>query len=156
MRYLYENVAKRKEIQCFEAGFDIYFPCKRITFHKNYNFNNSICSTCIVTIHFFPRYSAPQSSNVFKTGRTVLPKSVIEYSTFGGISGYIFLATSPSASSSLSCFVSIFGDTSGMSCWILLYRKVSLASRHSIMGFHLPPMTFKVASMGQLQWFRVQ
>lgn len=41
------------------------------------------------------------------TGRSSFPLAVIEYSTIGGICWWTFRASTPSASSSRSCFVSV-------------------------------------------------
>ena len=56
-----------------------------------------------------PRFSTarPQASMERKTGSSVLPSGVNEYSTFGGISRKSLRSTTPSSSSSRSCFDSV-------------------------------------------------
>ena len=74
------------------------------------------------------------------TGSSVRPKSVSEYSTFGGTCGYTSRCTMPSASNSRSCKVSIRCVICGKSLCNSLNRRVSGSRWYKINTFHLPPM----------------
>ena len=79
-------------------------------------------------------------------GIRLLPRSVSDYSTLGGISAYSFLEISPSASRFFRVSVSTLGDMSGIALPISLKRVASFsASTHSTSMVHLPEkrlMTF--------------
>ena len=79
-------------------------------------------------------------------GIRLSPSSVSEYSTFGGISGYIFRLISLSASRLLNVSVSTFGDMSGIVFPMVLNRVFPFSERtHNIRSDHFPEkcdMTF--------------
>ena len=79
-------------------------------------------------------------------GIRLSPSSVSEYSTFGGISGYIFRLISLSDSRLLNVSVSTFGDMSGIVFPMVLNRVFPFSERtHNIRSDHFPEkcdMTF--------------
>lgn len=74
-----------------------------------------------------------------------------EYSTRGGISGYILRFTSPSASRPLSVVLRTFGEMSGSALPMVLKRVLPFSDRrHSISNAHLPEKRETTLRMGQL------
>lgn len=82
-------------------------------------------------------------------GFMLLPISVSEYSTFGGITGKISRLTNPPLSNSRSCCVSILGVAPGISLLNSEKRNVLAVSFHNISDLYFPPIIPSVASTGQ-------
>lgn len=80
-----------------------------------------------------------QEISCSSSGIRLLPRSVREYSTRGGISAYSLRNTRPSASSLFSVSVRTFGDISGIALPMALKRVVSFSDNtHKISIAHLP------------------
>ena len=83
-------------------------------------------------------------------GIKLLPRSVKEYSTLGGISAYRYRSTKPSCSRLLSVLLSTFDDMSGMALLSALKRVLSFSDNiHNINIGHLPEMCESTLRMGQ-------
>lgn len=85
-------------------------------------------------------------------GIRVLPRSVSEYSTRGGISAYSLREINPSVSRFLSVSDSTLGDMSGIALPMALKRVASFsASTHSTSIDHLPEKRDMTFLTGQLE-----
>ena len=83
-------------------------------------------------------------------GIKLLPRSVKEYSTLGGISAYRYRSTRPSCSRLLSVLLSTFDDISGIALLMALNRVLSFSDKmHKINIGHLPEMCESTLRMGQ-------
>lgn len=83
-------------------------------------------------------------------GKRLLPRGVSEYSTFGGISAYIFRLIRPSVSRFFSVSESTFGDMSGIALPMALKRVASLSARTQIISrAHLPEKRDMIFLTGQ-------
>ena len=97
------------------------------------------------------KFSIAHEISESRWGRRLRPRSVNEYSTFGGTAGYNFLAIRPSSVSVLSVAVSIFWETSGMQRYMSLNHSVPCCSRVFRTNIaHLSPMRASMLRMGHL------
>ena len=71
---------------------------------------------CFLNSMMSPILSIAHDNKLLMCGRRLLPLSVSEYSTRGGISGKASLCTNQSASRILRVVVNIFWEMSGISC----------------------------------------
>ena len=81
-------------------------------------------------------------------GLRVIPNSLNEYSTLGGISGNTFRTTIPCSSNSRSCCVNVFVVILPKNRCNSLKRIVPLYKCHNIFSFHFPLNMFNPTSTG--------
>jgi len=96
------------------------------------------------------RYAAPQSRISVKIGIKLRPSSVMEYSTFGGTTGYTVRVMRFCSSSSRSWWVSTRGVAERMAFCSSLKRRVPSARCQRISALYFPPIKSSVVSTGQL------
>lgn len=101
--------------------------------------------------------SKAQPINALRCGIKLLPFSVREYSTLGGISGNNSLLTSLSSSNIFSVAVNTLGEISGMARLIALNRVLSFSDNiHNTSIDHLPEnleMTFRIGHASMHVYF---
>ena len=98
-----------------------------------------------------------QESSTRRTGRSLIPKCVGEYSTLTGISGNISRWIKPSRSNSRSCCVRTFCEIRGILSRRFLKRSglADPMSHQRITGFHRPPISTSSSSIGHLLAIRL-
>lgn len=106
--------------------------------------------TMLLSFAIYGALSNAQDMRLFSIGIRLLPSSVKEYSTFGGISAYSFLLTNPSASRFLNVSVRTFGEISGIALLIVLKRVASFSeSTHNMSIAHLLENRDRTFRIGQ-------
>ena len=104
----------------------------------------------LLSFAIYGALSNAQDMRLFSIGIRLLPSSVKEYSTFGGISAYSFLLTNPSASRFLNVSVRTFGEISGIALLIVLKRVASFSeSTHNMSIAHLLENRDRTFRIGQ-------